>query len=146
MIKARLIGGTLVLMSLVACGGGSGGVTSPSASAPAGVTLNGNYSGTASDTAYGSGSVQLTLSQSGTSITGTYASQYPAYSVVGGGSVSGTVNNSQTLSATLQPSIPTACPYQLTGTISGGGANISGTYAAFNCSAVVTGTFNVTKQ
>jgi hypothetical protein len=128
----------LALVSLPSCG--SSTPTAPT------VNLNGNYAGTASDSLFGSGTLQLTISQTGNNLSGTYSSNYPAAGASGGGAISGTVNNGQTVSATLQPSIPTACPYQLTGVIAGGGANVSGTYASFNCTVGVTGTFNVNRQ
>jgi hypothetical protein len=134
----------VLALGLGACGGGLfGGATEPSEPA---VTVNGNYTGTAVDSLFGTGSLQLTLAQSDATLSGTYASQYPVAGVQGGGGVSGVVENSQAMTATLQPSDTTTCPYQLTGTIRDEGATISGTYASFNCTSTVTGTFIVTRQ
>jgi hypothetical protein len=141
-MRRRVTLGSLALafaLAWGACGGSS-------STSPTSVSLNGNYSGPIADTVYGSGTILMTLSQNGSGLTGTYSSQFPAAGVQGGGSMSGTVNNGQSLSASLQPSNPILCPYQLTGTIAGGGASISGTFASFNCTVTETGTFNVSRQ
>jgi hypothetical protein len=106
-----------------------------------GSSLTGTYVGTTQDSVGGTGSLRLTVAQSGNSLSGTWAVTYP------GGSNGGTLDGSTTgssITATLTPGVPTACPTALTGT--SGGNRITGTYAVFNCTAVDTGSFDVTKQ
>jgi hypothetical protein len=139
-MRKRIILGTFVLACAL---GGCGG---QSTSSPTSVSVNGNYSGTIQDSFYGAGSIQLTLSQTGGSLMGTYQDAFPAVGAASGGSLTGTVNNGVSLSATLTPGNPTICPFNLTGSITNGGAAISGTYSAFNCTGTETGTSSVTRQ
>jgi hypothetical protein len=138
-MRKRMALGTFVLACTL---GGCGG---QSTSSPTSVSVNGNYSGTIQDSFYGPGSIQLTLSQTGGSLTGTYQDAFTS-GAASGGSITGTVNNGVSLSATLTPGNPAVCPANLTGSITNGGANISGTYSAFNCTGTETGTFNVSRQ
>lgn len=57
--------------------------------------------------------------------------------------LNGTVTGSA-VSATVQPSVAGQCPFTVNATNSG--SSLSGTFAAFSCSGVETGSFNVTKQ
>ena len=110
---------------------------------PSSGALSGNYRGTIQDSVYGAGMIVFSLSESGSTVTGTYSSQFPAGT--SSGSISGTVNsNGASLAATLTPSVSTGCSRNLNGTISSNSSNISGSYAAIACSASETGTFNVT--
>jgi hypothetical protein len=134
MNRTTTAGACFLALGMVACG-------SSSTSSPTSVSVFGNYSGTLQDSAFGVGTIQLTLSQSGSSLTGTYEDQFTAGA--GGGSITGTVNG-VSFSATLTPGVSTVCPVTLTGTINNGGSNISGTYSTFHCSAPETGSFNLT--
>jgi len=46
----------------------------------------------------------------------------------------------------LAPSDTKTGPFNLTGTLSGGGASVTGTYAAFDCNEAIAGTFTITRQ
>ncbi len=107
------------------------------------VDLNGTWSGTAQDNIAGTGNFKATLSQSGSTVTGTWYISFPAVEYDNAGQVSGRINGTS-VSATLTPSDPDACPFKLTANISG--KQMSGTYASFNCTGVIAGTFNATKQ
>lgn len=124
-----------VCIGLVACGGSN---TSPSDS------LAGNWSGTVTSNVVGTGNVALTLTHQGSKIGGTYATGFPSAVNNSAGSVSGTLNGSS-VSITLTPGSPTACPYQVTATRNGADA-ISGTYATFNCTAAIGGSFSVARK
>jgi hypothetical protein len=134
-MQIRTLGLALVALVLGGCGSSS---TSPSS-----VSLGGNYVGNVSDSVNGAGTALMTLEQNGASVTGTYSVQYAAGTA--SGSLNGTTNGAS-LSGTLQPSNPTLCPSNVTATIGNGGSNLSGTYAAFNCTGSESGTFNVNRQ
>jgi hypothetical protein len=110
---------------------------------PSNGALSGNYTGTIQDSVLGAGLLVFSLTESGSTVTGTYSTQFPAGTI--SGSISGTVNNNgASLSATLTPSASTVCSSNLNGTISSNSSNISGSYAAIACPASETGSFNVT--
>ena len=109
---------------------------------PSSGPLSGNYTGTIQDSVLGAGLLVFSLAESGSTVTGTYSTQFPAGTI--SGSISGTVDNGASLSATLTPSASTECSINLNGTISSNSSNISGSYAAIACSPSETGTFNVT--
>lgn len=131
---AVVVLGALILS---ACGGDSG----PAAPSQATVNLSGTWVGAISDSLAGNGSVRMTLTQGGNGLTGSFATVYPIGN--GGGSLNGTVTGSA-VSATVQPSVANQCPFTVNATMSG--SSLSGTFAAFSCSGVETGSFSVTKQ
>ncbi len=104
-------------------------------------SLSGTWRGTAQDNIGGSGTFEVTLAQTGSNISGTWLIAFPSSD--NGGSLSGTISGSS-LSATLSPSNPNSCPFNLTATVSG--TVLSGTYASFNCIIAITGSFSATKQ
>ena len=109
-----------------------------SASPPSAPTLAGTYVGTAQDSAGGTGSVTIALTHSGSYVTGTWRGAEPWWRAL-----NGTVNGSA-INATLLPSVPNACPYNLSATVAGN--RITGTYTSFNCAIGVTGAVDVTKR
>ena len=103
----------------------------------------GTFRGTIQDSVAGTGTLTITLAQNGSDLTGTYQATFANPSNNGGGTVRGEVDgNAVTL--TTSPSVPTACPFNATATVNGG--QISGTYAAFNCTVAASGTVNLTRQ
>jgi hypothetical protein len=124
---------TLVCAALVA------GCTSTSP----GDEIAGNWSGVITSNVAGNGTIRLSLLQSGSKLTGTWATSFPNAAADNSGSLIGNVTDSQ-IGATLNPSVPTACPSTVAGSVNG--TMITGTYAAFNCSAVSSGGFSVTKD
>jgi hypothetical protein len=123
-----------LLVFLTACGGGSGGGT------PA-FSYSGEWSGTISDSLAGSGTVTLTIVQSGSNVAGTWQATFAGGS--NSGNLVGIVDSTQAIFE-LNPSDPTACPYDVVATRSG--STMTGTYAAFNCTISISGTLSVTKQ
>ena len=103
--------------------------------------LTGTWTGTIDDNTGGMGTARVTLNQSGSTLTGTWATSLPGSD--NGGSLTGSVNGSA-LSIVLDTSDPTSCPFNLTATVNGN--RMTGTYAAFNCSIVVTGSLDLTKE
>lgn len=124
-----------ILGGVVGCGG------SDSPAAPS-FTFSGNWQGVAQDSAAGTGVFRATLTQNGSSVTGTWFIQFPAAAFQNSGSVSGTATNTS-LSLTLTPSDPTTCPFRLSANASGN--QMSGTYAAFNCTGSIAGTFTASR-
>lgn len=110
---------------------------------PGNASLAGNWAGTLSDNFAGTGTLAFTFAQSGSTLTGTWSTAYANPGYNNGGSISGNVNGSS-VTAVLSPSVPTTCPFNVVGTRNG--SLLSGTYAAFNCSVAVSGTFTATKQ
>lgn len=133
----------LVLLLVVpACGGGDKSPSSPST--PSVPNVAGNWAGPAQDSYVGAGQLALSLSQSGSALTGTWSSQYNVPGANNGGSLTGSINASGSMTVTLTPSVPTSCPFNATAAASGN--QINGTYAAFNCSVAVSGTFGLARR
>lgn len=128
----------LILLLLAVCSGGCGGSTSPSP-----VSVSGTWTGSVASNRVGAGVATVTLNQSGSSLTGTWAAAFPDPSNNDSGSLSGTVSGSG-ISATLTSSVPGACPYSFTATVNGN--QMSGTYATFNCTVAAGGNINLTRQ
>lgn len=125
---------SLVLLVAAGCGGDS---TSPS------TNLAGNWTGAIADNIAGNGGLAMSLSQSGRGVTGTWATTFSNASYNNSGTLSGTVSAAQ-FTASLAPSDPASCPYNVVGTING--STVSGTYAAYNCTVSASGTFTFTRQ
>lgn len=130
----RSIGLLAIAFGIVCCG-------TDSPSAPS-FSFSGNWQGVAQDSAAGTGVFRATLAQSGASVTGTWFIQFPLAAFQNSGSVSGTANGTG-LSITLTPSDPTTCPFRLTANASGN--QMTGTYAAFNCTGSIAGTFSASR-
>lgn len=126
-----------LISSLSDCSGGGGG--SPMGAAPA--SIGGNYSGSLEDSVAGSGSVGLSITQSGSRISGQFADTFSNPAIDNGGSLSGTVTGS-TFSGSVKSVFVGACGFSIKGSLSG--STLSGTYSATSCSGVETGTFSVT--
>ena len=89
------------------------------------------------------GTATATISQTGSSLSGTWATVYPDPTFNDSGSFSGTASG-MSFSGTLSPSDPNACPYTINATVS---ENLmSGTYATFNCTFAVSGSISLTKH
>ena len=103
--------------------------------------LSGNYRGTIQDSLAGTGTITATLAQNDSMVTGTFQISFPAGT--SGGSIAGT-RDGDAFTFILTPSQPQACPLNVTVTVDGD--EIQGTYAAFNCPEVETGSFTLTRQ
>ena len=123
-----------LLIALPGCKG-SYSPTSPSSS-----SIDGTYAGAMNDSAFGAGTLRMTLTSNGSNVTGTWNTTFS------GGNNSGTGTgtfNGTTLSITLTPSI-SGCPFLVTAARSG--TQLSGNYTAVNCVATGTGSINLSKQ
>jgi hypothetical protein len=134
LLIAVVLGGFVALHAM-ACG------SSPSS--PSSSSIAGTWTGSITDSLLGPGSVRITFNQSGGPLTGTWSATFVNGAVTNGGSFSGSINGSN-ISAILTPNDPLECPYNLSATRNGN--TITGTYAALNCTVVVSGSVTVTKE
>jgi hypothetical protein len=141
MRRLTYIGIGLVMMSwvvLAGCGGdGDNNDTN----------VAGTFRGTIQDSIAGTGTITATLAQDGSDLRGTYQTTFADPRNNGAGSVDGEVRgNGVTLTASpsVTSFVPPACPFNVTAIVNGD--QISGTYAAFNCTVAVSGTINLTRQ
>ena len=113
--------------------------------------LAGEWAGTITDSMAGAGTIRLTIGQRGPGLSGTWASTFADGSFNRSGSFSGTMIGSPFV-LFLRPSLPIVCSPDetLTGTLAMttrvDGDRITGSYTIFNCSGVITGTVEVTRQ
>ena len=113
-------------------------------SATAPVSLTGTWTGTISSSALGSGTTTIGLVESSAGVlTGTWTVSYPSQPNASG-SLTGSFDGSG-ITATLTPSVPSQCPYNLTGQLKGS-TSITANYAAFNCTVAVSGAIAINKQ
>jgi hypothetical protein len=109
--------------------------------------VTGTFRGTIQDSIAGTGTITVTLAQDDSDLIGTYQTTFADPRNNSAGSVEGEVQgNAVTLTATpsVTPLVPTACPFNVTAIVNG--AQISGTYAAFNCTVAVSGSLTLTRQ
>ena len=102
----------------------------------------GQGEGRVSDSVAGLGSANLTISQSGSNLTGAWQIAFDA----GGGNSGSLLGIASDGAATIElyPSDPLACPYNVVATRSS--SSMEGNYAAFNCTVSVSGTLSVTRR
>lgn len=124
------------LLTTIAC--------SNSPTAPSYVSVAGTWRGTSADNLIGGGGqLAITLTQSGSSLSGTWSSVWPNPANNNGGTFNGTATGAG-VTGTLTPSNPSNCPTSATAMVSG--STMSGTYATISCSVADTGSFTLTKQ
>jgi hypothetical protein len=129
-----LVVGIVLSISLAACGG-TGGLGS--------FNYSGSWAGSMQDSIAGAGTVSASMTQSGSGFVGTWAANFAGTDFDNGGSLQGVVNDNSVV-IDLQPSNPSACPFNVVANRSG--STLSGNYAAYNCTVTVTGTLNIQKQ
>ncbi len=112
-----------------------------SAAAPSSVA--GTWSGTLVDSLSGPGTIQFTISQSESALTGTYTVKFPAAANPVTGTLAGTLSGS-TVTLVLTPPNGAGCLEDVTVSVSG--SNMSGMYTYANCGAIDTGTLTLTLQ
>lgn len=119
------------------------GCTSSTLSGPSIVSVAGTWAGPMTDSRIGVGSIQVTFAQSGTTLTGTWATTWPAAVNNANGTLAGSISGS-TVTSRQTPSNSQTCPVDVTATVNGN--QMTGSYVAVNCSENATGTFTLTKQ
>jgi len=112
-------------------------------------SIEGKWTGDATDEAYGRGHAVLEITALPFGITGTWSFSFPDSEVVRRGSVGGAIVNGS-VSWAMTPSTPVECDYgalsgtmSLTGTIDNG--RLRGTYLRFTCDGAATGSLDVTR-
>lgn len=132
----------VVIFALIGCNKSNSGVPSTPTPVP---QAAGGYSGTVTDSAMGSGTATLTLSQSGSSIGGTLVETFPTTTLNNtfalvtdvSGNLSGngvaTVNN-------------VACGFTVAGTYNTTTGQLTGTYTAFSGCTGQSGTMTLLQQ
>lgn len=118
-----------VFCLIAGCGGNDTG--------PSNLSLSGTWAGRAVSNMFGGINIQVSLTQSGSSLTGTWVSDQNS------GQLTGSVGGSS-VSANLTSADPRQCPFTVTATVSG--SSMSGTYAAYNCTVADGGTISLTKR
>lgn len=83
------------------------------------------------------------MAQNGSSVNGSWNVAYSNAANNNAGSLTGIITGSS-VTLTLTPGVPTACPFNVTASIAG--SSLSGTYATFNCTVADGGQFNAAKQ
>jgi len=109
-----------------------------------GVSLAGTWSGPIQDSFAGPGTVDFTIAESGSVLSGTWLAVFADPAHTNGGTFSGTFDG-HAITITTVSSVPTACPFLVTATLQTQ-HRFTGTYAAFNCSTAVTGSLDVTRH
>jgi hypothetical protein len=124
--------GLLALLAASACSG-------PNPLKPS--SLTGTWVGPVVSSAFGNATDQLTLTQTGTSISGFYSFTIPGQASSGGGALTGTVQGSA-----ITLALPTGtCIRTWTGTVSG--TTMAGTFVATGtCGNPDSGTFTLTLE
>jgi hypothetical protein len=111
-----------------------------SAAAPSSVA--GTWTGSLVDALAGPATLQFTLSESGSSLTGTWSNKFPAAANPVTGTLTGTFSGSTiTLILAINNS---SCQQSVAGTVSG--STMTGTYADSNCGGGDGGTFTLQLQ
>ena len=110
--------------------------------------LNGVFGGMMQDSLAGSGSLTMTIIQDGENLKGTWQSRFADPTNNNQGILTGTIQQPSaphpSISMLLQPGNTASCPLQVTATLLTP-VEMTGTYAAMNCSRAETGTLDVTR-
>ena len=105
-------------------------------------SLSGTYAGTVESPSFaGVGTFDLSLTQTGSTLTGRWMATFP--DGFNGGTLTGAVEDGR-LTAILAPQDPEVCPLALDAVYSR--ARITGTYAAFDCRTAIAGAISVSKN
>ena len=136
--RLRIVAVLLTIALATSC---DDGPTSP------GGAFVGTWAGAIVDSAAGTGTAKLVLTQSGSGISGSFTATFPNSSFDRTGTVSGTAT-ANAASIFLTPAAPLSCG--LSGTIgttlSLSGTKATGNYALLACSGAVTGTLDLMRQ
>ncbi len=133
----------IVCMALAACHGrGGGGTPNPTPSIP---NLSGNYTGTATDSANGTGSVKGTFAQHGSAIGGPMTITYSTVAV--NGSFALVVDSTGTLSGSMVQNLPAAtCTFSVSGSYDTTSNQLAASYDAVSGCTDQSGTLTLQQQ
>jgi hypothetical protein len=137
MQRVLVIVGAVVL---VACG-------RKSSTAPTPADVVGSWSGPISDALLGPGTLSMSLTQTGDSVTGFWSTSFPDSAEDLDGYAAGNVFG-PTLTVVLKPSNPPTCtygPFDITAAVNGT-MSMNGTFVTIQCAAADSGTFSASRQ
>ena len=134
---AAATGVLAVLVTAAACGGNN-------SNAPPNNGLTGDWHGTIQDSLFGNGQVTFRLVQSGPNVAGKWSMTFSNPPNDDAGNVSGSTNGAS-VQMTFAPASPNPCMTLVTGSVTSGGDQMSGTYSNGNCPNQESGTFKVSK-
>jgi len=133
----------LAVLALSVLASACGGTDSAPSNSNATTSYTGTWAGTATSPIAGTGNIRVTMAQTNVNLSGTWSATYANIQNNNSGTLSGSVTG-VSITLVLLSSVPSSCPYNLTGTRSGN--TITGTFATVNCSGSSSGPFSVTKQ
>lgn len=135
-----------LLIALVAFSGCNSNSNPPS-NPPTVSQIAGEYTGTVTDSTFGSGSAAITLSQKASSIGGTLTETFGTSTISNALAVTIDLdgNISGSAIATVNPAQPT-CGFNVTGTYDSTTGDLKGSYTAYSGCSGQTGTFTMTQQ
>lgn|SRR3990167_3661479 len=140
----------LILIAALACMGCGSGPTAPTPAPPTSTpaqTLNvsGTWRGTYASAQIGYGRATIVLTQTGTSLSGTWSTtpDVGGGSSIGAGTLSGALSApsssiARPIALTFTPSDPRTCPFQFTGSASTS-SGIFGQFVSTNCTVTASG-------
>lgn len=131
------------VIALAGCNGGS----NPPSNPPTVSQIAGEYTGTATDSVFGSGSAAVTLSQTASSIGGTLIETFGATTITNALAITIDLDGNVAGSATATvPSNANTCGFKVTGTYANSTGNLNGNYSAYSGCSGETGSFTMTQQ
>ena len=104
--------------------------------------LSGLWTGTLQSSTSGPATGLVTITQIGSSLTGTWSIDATSLAGASDGSLFGMVTG-QDVSIALTPSDPLTCSFGVTATVTGN--TITGTYVTFNCTVALSGNISLTR-
>lgn len=107
------------------------------------VNIAGAYGGTLADNVAGTGTFTVTISQNGTSLSGTWAVSFSDRRLNNSGTITGVLVNATTAQLYLNPSVAGGCVYSATAVVDG--RQMKGTYATQNCGIANGGSFTAAR-
>jgi|SwirhirootsSR3_FD_contig_51_1024155_length_6464_multi_4_in_0_out_0_1 hypothetical protein len=132
----RRYGWSIVFALTVALLGCSGGDDAPN--------LTGTWTGTIQDSVAGTGTALFTFSQTGTNVSGTWQFTFQTPTNNNGGNLSGTAGD-PAIALTLFAAQSQACSFTVVANFDDDD-HVTGTYTAFNCTLLPSGSLDVHRQ
>jgi len=126
-----------MLLVAAACGGNK-------TSIPENSGLTGDWHGTTQDSLFGSGQMSFRVTQNGSNISGEWSMTFPNPQNNDAGDVSGSTSGAS-VQMTFAPASPNPCTTYVTGSVTSGGDQMTGTYNNGNCPSQESGTFTASK-
>ncbi len=133
----------VLVLTLSACNGNS----NPPSNPPTVSQIAGEYTGTATDSVFGSGSAAVTLSQTASSIGGTLTETFGATTI--SNSLAITIDLSGNITGSAIATVPSnanTCGFKVNGTYDNSTGDFNGAYTSYSGCSGETGSFTMTQQ